>query len=71
MNANGLKGYIVKCGYNTKTFLEKLQENGIKMSKNTWYRNMNGEQEFTREEIKKIAEILEMTDEDIIGIFFS
>lgn len=69
MNANKLKGYIVSKGYNTTTFLEALNTRGIKMSKNSYYRNLNGSQEFNRIEINVIADLLNMTDNDIIDIF--
>lgn len=41
------------------------------MSVSAFYRKCNGKTEFTRDEIVKIAEILELSGEDILSIFFT
>lgn len=43
----------------------------LNMSVSAFYRKCNGITEFTREEIAKIAEILELSGEDILSIFFT
>lgn len=43
----------------------------LNMSVSAFYRKCNGVTEFTREEIAKIAEILELSGEDILSIFFA
>ena len=71
MKSNELKGRIIAKGFSVTSFLERLNDNGVKIGKNTFYRNLSGEQEFTRKEIRAIADILELSDEDIIFIFFA
>lgn len=71
MNGNALKGLIISKGFTIITLLAKMNEKGSSMSKNTFYRNLNGVQEFDRKEIIDMAEILEMTDKDIMNIFFN
>ena len=37
----------------------------------TLYRKINGESDFTRDEIQQIRTILELPDEEVISIFFA
>jgi hypothetical protein len=43
----------------------------LKISKKTIYSRFSGETDFNLSEIRKIAEILELTSEDILIIFFA
>nr|DAN97730.1 MAG TPA: Regulatory protein-modification, helix-turn-helix, transcriptional regulator, DNA [Caudoviricetes sp.] len=71
MNANALKGYIISRGFTIEKLVEELNKNNVSISKNTFYRNLKGEQQFDRIEILMISKILRMTDEDIMNIFFN
>lgn len=71
MNSNALKGYIISKGYTVEKLVEELNKNNVSISKNTFYRNLKGEQQFDRIEILMISKILEMTDNDITNIFLT
>lgn len=66
MNANKLKGRIVEMGLS----IDKVAS-GIGINPATMYRKLNGESEFTRDEILALAQVLNLTDGDIISIFFT
>lgn len=71
MKVNLLKGKIVSLGIKTDTVIEKLSEQGINMSKVTWYRKLNGHSEFDRKEIKGLIDILDLSPEETESIFFN
>lgn len=62
---NELQAEIVRNGLATETFSKKLGINTV-----TLYRKMNGETDFYRNEIVKIAEILHLNKKAICRIFF-
>lgn len=43
----------------------------LNMSTAAFYRKCNGKSEFTREEIMKLAELLDLSGQDILDIFFA
>ncbi|PNZ55349.1 BetR domain protein [Staphylococcus arlettae] len=53
------------------TLLDSLKEKGINISKSSYYKRMRGEVEFSLSEIRSIADILELTPEEIMDIFFN
>lgn len=65
MNTNKLKGKIVERGLTLKDFADKLNINP-----STLTRKLNGEVEFKRDEIMSTIEILGLTPEEVIAIFF-
>lgn len=65
MNTNKLKGKIVERGLTLKDFADKLNINP-----STLTRKLNGEVEFKRDEIMSTIEILDLTPEEVIAIFF-
>ena len=60
MNANKLRGKIVERGMNIGEFCKAAG----------FDRKMRGDIEFNREEIERIINALEMTDEELKSIFF-
>ena len=64
MDAIRLEYEMKKKGYNVERLCEKL---GI--SKSAYYRKLKGTSEFTRSEIEKIVEVLELGTP--VGIFFA
>lgn len=62
---NLLHAEIVRKGYSLPTFAKKL---GI--AKTTFYRKIRGEGEFSRLEIQRISELLELSKDQIFEIFF-
>jgi transcriptional regulator with XRE-family HTH domain len=61
-----LKGDIIKSHFTIESFSKTLG-----MDKSQLSRRMNGEVRFTREEIKKISEVLEISQEEVWKIFFA
>ena len=66
MNRNKL---IVKIKEQGKTIQQMAAEVGISLT--AMSRKINGKTQFTREEIEKIADLLELTNEELLAIFFS
>ncbi|WP_202707634.1 helix-turn-helix domain-containing protein [Sporosalibacterium faouarense] len=60
-----LKSIRIKMGYTQKTLAEKLN-----MSETSYSKRENGIIIFSVCEVKKLKEILELDDEDILRIFF-
>jgi AraC-like DNA-binding protein len=65
MNENYLRGEITKRGY---TIDRLCSEAGF--SRSTFDRKIKGDTEFNRDEIEKIAIILNLSDKDILDIFY-
>ena len=65
MDRNGLRGRIIAKGFSIDAFCK-----AIGMTRVTFNRRMSGKTEFTRDEIAKIMEVLELTVEEMYSIFF-
>lgn len=70
MDNRKLKSKLVLRGYNTEKVIELLNDEGVSMSRSAWFRKMKGETEFDRKEIQGLADVLGLTKEDVIDIFF-
>lgn len=75
MNASAVKAKIVFRDMSIDEFIDlvnqELSKNGFSnMSRSTYYKNLRGEQEFSRSEIQAISKVLDLTDEEILDIFF-
>lgn len=66
MNVNDLNAEIARCGLT----IPKLADL-IGMDKKTLYSRMKGETSFKQPEIVKISQILHLTQEKILNIFFA
>lgn len=66
MNYNLLKSKIALQGRTTKDVAEAL-----KLSKSAMYRKMHGITEFTRSEISKLIEYLDINYKEAMEIFFN
>ena len=66
MNANELKAELIRHGYTIPTYAEAL---GI--SKKTAYAKIAGKTDFTQPEIAATKEILELSDQKLLDIFFA
>lgn len=71
MNIQKLKSSMVLHGLKNDDLLDLLHEKGVKISRVTWYKRLNGSTEFTRSEISALAEILQLEEQEIIDIFFN
>lgn len=65
MNGNLLMAEIKLHGYTMNDFLLKIQ-----MPRSTWSKKMRGMSEFTRAEMIKIINALQLSPEQIMAIFF-
>ena len=70
MNTRLLKATITLEGLKMTEFFIKLNEKKPIMTASAFYKKLRGETEFTREEIQAISEVLNLTDEQLLGIFF-
>lgn len=66
INRNKLKGKMVEMDISVGAMSEKLNISPV-----TFYRKTIGESEFTQSEIKKIAEVLSLTMQEVKDIFFA
>ena len=66
MNANELKGQITAKGMTIQDFC-----NQAGFIRSTFDRKMNGSSEFNRDEIERIIEVLGLTWDDAMAIFFA
>ncbi len=68
MKKDKLLGIIKSQGIQIGTL---INENGVKMSKSTFYKGLRDERPFKADEIKAIAKILKINGEMINEIFFA
>lgn len=66
MKANLLRGKIVEQGMNVGEFCVKAN-----FVRSTFDRKLNGETEFTRDEIDRIISILGLSEQETCNIFFT
>lgn len=66
MNIPDLKAEIARCGLT----IPKLAEH-IGIDKKTLYSRISGDTSFKQEEIVKISQVLNLTEEKIMNIFFA
>ena len=65
-----LKSKIMLHGMTVAKLTEKLNEAGLDIAVSTMYLKLRGESEFDRAEIKAIKEVLQLTDAEVMDIFF-
>lgn len=65
-NEKKLKAKIVESGFNQEQIAEMLE-----MTNATFNYKVNGKSEFKASEIKKLCEILSLTESDCMTIFFA
>lgn len=71
LNSNELRAQMVRRSYTMTRLINELNRRGIIIARSSLYRKLNGKTEFTRKEIAAISEILRMSTETIMEIFFS
>lgn len=72
MNYNLLKSKIYARGMKVEEFIEKMNENVHgNFSKTVYHKRMTGAVSFRREEIIACKKVLDLTQEDLMEIFFN
>lgn len=71
MDGNLLKAKIIERGFTTADFIEDLNKNGTKMNRGTFYKKRKGNSDFTRQEIIGIGKVLNLSDKEMLRIFFA
>jgi hypothetical protein len=72
MNSNALKARLVLLGKTVDDIITELNcKKNVKLSRESFYRKMKGTSDFTRKEILALSELLVLTDNDIMDIFFN
>lgn len=66
-----LDRYKLEYYMNSKNINKDSICEAIGISKSAFFRKCNGRSEFTRYEIDRIAEVLELSGDDILSIFFA
>ncbi|MGX7091223.1 hypothetical protein [Hutsoniella sourekii] len=70
MDGNKLKAEVVLKGLKVEEFLN-LVSKYTKLDRNKYYRVLRGEDEFDRAEIIAISKVLNLTDSEMLRIFFA
>ena len=70
MDGKQIKVKLVEQGFTVGGVLEGLEKQGITMSRNTWFKKLRGETEFTRVEIMALSKVLKLNKKDVFDIFF-
>ena len=65
-----LKSKITLHGMTVAKLTDRLNEVGLEIAISTMYMKLQGKSEFDRAEIKAIKEVLQLTDAEVIDIFF-
>lgn len=66
MDSDLLRYKILKSKKSIKEVIDCLN-----VSQSTWYKKINNKSEFTRDEIQTLVKLLNLSDEDIMNIFFN
>lgn len=70
MDEKLLKGMMMIKGYSVSQMVQAMNQEGIKISKSSFYKKMRGETEFTLNEIRAITEIAGFSNDEMYQIFF-
>lgn len=70
MNADLLKGKLQIKGYSIPAIVDKLNNEGISITRTTFYKKLRGESQFTANEITAITKIAGFSKEEMYSIFF-
>lgn len=62
MRTNELKGKIVAAGFSQGTLANAMSQRGVKTSKNTLSKKVNGRAPFTTDEIVCLCDLLSIVD---------
>lgn len=65
-----LKSKITLYGMTVAKLTDRLNEAGLEIAISTMYLKLQGKSEFDRAEIKAIKEVLQLTDAEVMDIFF-
>lgn len=65
-NTNKLKGKIAENGFTAEGFAKAMG-----MTYHKWYNKLRGTTQFSTADVKKAADVLNLTDAEIITIFFA
>lgn len=71
MKANLFLGKLKLMGKNVSWLLEEMGKEGEEISKSSIYKKLRGETQFTAVEIKTIAKVMDLTNEEMLDIFFA
>ena len=70
MDYRVLKSKITLHGMTVAKLTDRLNEVGLEIAISTMYLKLQGKSEFDRAEIKAIKEVLQLTDAEVMDIFF-
>jgi len=70
MDDRALKAKIVVSGLQVDEFINLVNSNGKVLDRNKYYRCLRGDDEFDRKEIQAMASALNLSDEEMLAIFF-
>lgn len=70
MQTNALRGKIAAAGYNQNSLALAMRQKGIKMSKNTLSKKVNGKAPFDTDEIVCLCRLLGIVDDSEKAFIF-
>lgn len=70
MKSNVFLGLLKSKGKNLDWLIEQIGEDGVQMSKSTFYKKLRGETQFVASEIKVISQKMNFSSDQMLDIFF-
>lgn len=70
MHTNKLKAVMSLREISVNEMIKRINEKGVNMSRASYYRRMANVQEFDRAEILAIVEVLDLSKDEMMDIFF-
>lgn len=70
MKANVFLGILKTKGKNVDWLVERMNEEGETIVRSTIYKKLRGESEFQSSQIKAISRIMELSNKEMLDIFF-
>lgn len=70
MKSNVFLGILKTKGKNVDWLVERMNEEGETIVRSTIYKQLRGESEFQSSQIKAISKIMELSNKEMLDIFF-
>lgn len=71
MKANVFLGRLKTMGKNVDWLIDEMAKRGEEISRSSIYKKLRGESEFTAPEIKVIVQAMDLSNDDMLDIFFN
>lgn len=70
MDSNKIMGLIRMKGLRVTDLLDKMEGEGVEMSKSTFYKTIRGERQINAAEIRAMSKAMNLSQDEVMDIFF-